>query len=308
MLYHNTFRAAAVLLCLAAPLHAEPLEVITDIAPVHSLAAQVMGQTGAPTLLVEPGASPHDTALRPSRAAALERADIVFWIGPELTPWLERPLSALAPEARRIALMPLAPVHHANRETAIFDDDGHDHDHDHGHDHGDDDPHAWLDPVNAMAWLDIMADAFAAADPGQADTYRANATDAQAALAQLQLDLAATLTIARPHAYMTDHDALQYFEHRFGLTPLGALAASDDARPGPRRIQDIRAHAAAHDLRCIFVSPNAPTGLVDTAFAGMDTTRVVLDITGQGLTPGADLYAAMLRDMADAMAGCLTLQ
>ena len=47
----------ALLLTTTAAL-AEVPRVATDIAPVHSLVAQVMGELGEPALLVRPGASP----------------------------------------------------------------------------------------------------------------------------------------------------------------------------------------------------------------------------------------------------------
>ena len=79
----------------AAPAEAEPrgpVRAAADIAPVHSLVAMVMRDAGSPALIVPPGASPHGYALRPSQARALQEAEIVFRIGPGLTPWLEEAL------------------------------------------------------------------------------------------------------------------------------------------------------------------------------------------------------------------------
>ncbi|PIP97144.1 MAG: zinc transporter, partial [Rhodobacterales bacterium CG18_big_fil_WC_8_21_14_2_50_71_9] len=90
--------AAAMMLALSGTAMAAP-QVATDIAPVHALAARVMAGVGAPSLIVPPGASPHGYALRPSEAAALERADVVFWVGAALTPWLEGAIDALAGDA-----------------------------------------------------------------------------------------------------------------------------------------------------------------------------------------------------------------
>jgi zinc transport system substrate-binding protein len=84
---------------LAAP------RVAADIAPIHSIVASVMAGVGAPTLIVPSGVSEHGHALRPSEAAALEDAEVVIWVGPSLTPWLEGPLDALAPGARRLTLV-----------------------------------------------------------------------------------------------------------------------------------------------------------------------------------------------------------
>ena len=98
-------RIAFAILLLTLPLRAaaEPT-VVASIAPVHSLVARVMQGAGDPYLLLPPGASPHDHALRPSDAAALDRAALVFWVGPGLETWLERPLSTLAAGARVIRL------------------------------------------------------------------------------------------------------------------------------------------------------------------------------------------------------------
>jgi zinc transport system substrate-binding protein len=126
---------------------AEVPQVATDIAPVHSLVAQVMGDLGEPALIVRPGASPHGYSMRPSEAAALESADLVVWIGEGLTPWLEGPVETLGEGAMVLELMSVeGTILHDYREGATFgahdhgDHEGHDHEgHDHeeakGHDH-----------------------------------------------------------------------------------------------------------------------------------------------------------------------------
>ncbi|MEZ5912967.1 MAG: zinc ABC transporter substrate-binding protein [Paracoccaceae bacterium] len=170
----------ALALCPAVTRAGVP-EVQADIAPVHSLVARVMAGVGEPGLIVDAGASPHSFALRPSQARALQDADLVFWVGPELEPWLSDAMITLTEDAVAIALFDAPETRRlAAREAALFDGD-HDHDHDHdqgddhaeaqdddhaeGHDHGADDPHAWLDPENAIAWLGVIAEALAGADP-----------------------------------------------------------------------------------------------------------------------------------------------
>ena len=84
------FKPVLFAAALLSPLPAAALNVVTDIPPVQSLAAEVMGATGTPARLLRPGTSPHDLALRPSDAEALQSAEAVFWIGPELSPMLEK--------------------------------------------------------------------------------------------------------------------------------------------------------------------------------------------------------------------------
>ena len=65
-----------ILTLTASTALAEVPQVVTDIAPIHGLAAKVMDGLGAPDLLVPPASSPHDFALRPSQARALQSADL----------------------------------------------------------------------------------------------------------------------------------------------------------------------------------------------------------------------------------------
>src|SRR6056297_3016814 len=131
---------AASLLASGAALADVP-RISTDILPVHGLVSRVMEGVGSPDLLVDPGASPHGYALRPSQAAALQDADAVIWVSDDLAPWLEGPLDTLAADAVRLELMEVTgTTTYAFRENAVFDDHDHDAHDDHGHDdHGHDD-------------------------------------------------------------------------------------------------------------------------------------------------------------------------
>lgn len=120
---------------------AEVPQVVTDVPPVHSLVAQVMGDLGAPSVLLDQGADPHSFQLRPSQAAALSEADILFWVGAELTPWLDRAISGVGLSGEAIALLHATGTHTQDYGDHGDHDHGHGHDHDHGHSHGHDHDH-----------------------------------------------------------------------------------------------------------------------------------------------------------------------
>ncbi|TNF65103.1 MAG: zinc transporter [Rhodobacteraceae bacterium] len=134
---------------MAGAAQADAPRVAVDIAPVHSLVARVMDGVGTPDLIVPAGASPHEYSLRPSDAAALEGADLVFWVGEDLTPWLADALSTLSADALVTGLLEAEGATRLEmREDALFEAhdhghghdkaDDHDHDHKHDHDHGHD--------------------------------------------------------------------------------------------------------------------------------------------------------------------------
>ncbi len=126
---------ASAILSIAVPLnsHAAP-SVAVDIAPLHSLVSQVMAGVNEPSLLIPAEASPHHYSLRPSEAQALADAQIVFWMGEELSPWLEKAMANVAGSAQKIEMLELdSTVRHEFREGATFEE--------HAHHEGEDDHH-----------------------------------------------------------------------------------------------------------------------------------------------------------------------
>ncbi len=108
--------------------------VVTDIPPVHSLVAMVMGDLGEPGLVMDRGGNAHDLQLRPSQAAMLAESDLAVWTGAAMAPWMDRALSGLGPDVPRLTLLEA-------EGTRLRDfDEAHDHDHDHDHDHGSEGP------------------------------------------------------------------------------------------------------------------------------------------------------------------------
>ena len=312
---------------LAGMAVADTPDVAVDIAPVHSLVTRVMGDLGEPSLIVAPGASPHEYSLRPSEAAALQNADLVFWVGHDLTPWLEDAVDTLASDATVVELIEAdgtteLPV----REGALFDAHehgdaehdgeshaGHDEDHDSaheedehaGHDHGGHDPHAWLSVENGAAWLNAIAAALSAADPDNAGAYYANAAAGREELTALRAEINGILDPVRGRKFVVFHDAYQYFELDFDFPASGAISVSDATDPSPARIAEIQHRIADQGVTCIMSEPQFNPGIVAAVMDGSDARTGVMDPLGSDLEPGADLYPQLLRNLATSLADCL---
>ncbi|EDM70151.1 malonyl-CoA synthase [Roseobacter sp. AzwK-3b] len=194
-----------------------------------------------------------------------------------------------------------------DHDKAKHDDHaGHSHD-THDHAHAGPDPHAWLDPVNAVAWLGLIARDLSAIDPDNADLYAANAKAAQAELTALSDQIAVDLAPLADRPFLVFHDAYQYFEARFGVTAAGAVSISDASEPGPARLADLRALVSEQDVACIFAEPQFNTAILASVFG--DALRIgQLDPIGVDHVAGPGSYPAMLRGMADAMTECLSPQ
>ena len=313
----GTLFSAIFGLLLSGTASANVPKVVTDIPITHSLVTRVMAGIGMPDLIVDRGASPHEYSLRPSNAASLEVADLVFWISNGLTPWLDDALNTLARNAKVIELMDAKGATVLSfREGATFethshqhkqDEDGHDeHKHDEDeHATGNVDPHGWLDPYNGRIWLDVIATALSKIDPTNSDIYFANATQAKADIDTVISELEATLAEFRGTNFIVYHDAYQYFEKRFDVLAAGSISLGDVSDPSPARIAEVRKKVEELGIICVFSEPQFNSELVRTVTDRVSVKTRVIDSLGTQFTLGPDFYLNVLRGIAQSMASCL---
>lgn len=318
----NLFPLSLIATLLAGTTMAEVPKVVADIEPVHSLVARVMEGVGTPALIVQPGASPHEYSLRPSEASALQEADLVFWVGEDLEPWMKGAIETLAGDAKVTELLdvpgtillgfregPLFEKHvHGAGEHHDDDDDEHageeDHDEVEHHHHGEHNPHAWLSPANAATWVNVIAAELSAADPDHAGTYSANAAAAQVELDTVSAEVNAILDPVRGGRFIVFHDAYPYFENAFDFPASGSISLSDASDPSPARIAEVQARVRDEGIECVLSEPEFNPGLVATVMEGTKAKTAVLDPLGSDLVPGPNLYPQLLHNLATSLAGC----
>ncbi|OVE92264.1 zinc ABC transporter substrate-binding protein [Agrobacterium tumefaciens] len=316
--------AAAASGATAAP------DVVVSIKPVHSLVAAIMRGVGEPQLIVDGAASPHTYNLRPSNARKLEKADVVFWVGPGLEAFLEKPLEALASKATVVELEdakgleklpfreggPFEAHDHGDEGHDAHDDDAeeegaHDHGHDHAeghgdHDHGAYDTHLWLDPANAKAMAQTIETALIAADAGNAATYQANTKKLIDDLDALDAELKETVKPVKDKPFIVFHDAYQYFEHRYGVKTAGSITVSPETLPGADRVKQMQEKVRQLGATCVFAEPQFEPKLISVITEGTAAKSATLDPEAATLEPGPDLYFKLMRGIAGSLKDCLS--
>ena len=320
----------ALTLISAAPTAASGPRVVVSIAPLHSLVAAVAGERTEPHLIVPAGQSPHTFSLAPSDARALARADIVFSAGGATARFLERPLDSLAGDAVKVRLLDMDGVRtlearsggvwrhprgeeDGGEQGAAHTGDG---DEGHGHGHGDDpthgessaatvDPHAWLDPRNAIAFVRAAAQRLGHIDPGHAGVYQANADATIERIKAVDTAMQERLEPVAERPYLVFHDAYQYFESRYGLTPAGSIVVDPGRPPGARRLSELRERIGTLGATCLFVEPQFEPQIARTIAEGTGARIAELDPLGAGLTPGPELYPDLLRNLGESLRACL---
>ncbi|EJC67162.1 ABC-type Zn2+ transport system, periplasmic component/surface adhesin [Rhizobium leguminosarum bv. viciae WSM1455] len=309
LLFSGTMRAAD------APV------VVTSIKPIHSLVSAIMQGVGEPELIVDGAASPHTYNLKPSNARALQDAKVIFWVGPGLEAFLEKPLQALGRDAS-IAALDDAPglVKLPFREGGAFEphDDGDEHDsasaapeheHDHAeadHDHGAFDTHLWLDPMNAKAMAAMITTTLVAADPANALTYQGNAKALDDKLDALDTEIKGMVAPVKDKPFIVFHDAYQYFEHRYGIRVAGSITVSPETIPGAERVSEIHRKVGELGATCVFAEPQFEPRLVNVVIEGTRAKSGVLDPEAATLKAGPDLYFNLMRGIANSMKDCLS--
>ncbi len=322
--------ASACLAALAGSASAaERNGVVVSIKPLHSLVAAVMQGAGAPKLIVQGAGSEHSYSLKPSDAEAIQQAKVIFWAGPSMETFLDKPIDTLGEGAKVVALSeadgltrlkfreggPFEAHDHGHHDEDEAGHDHHDHGHDHAHEHSHDDHdhdhgaydlHFWLDPKNGEALVADIAKTLSESDPAHAALYKKNADDYAARLETLTQDVAQKLQPVKDKPFIVFHDAYQYFENRFGVRAAGSITVSPEKAPGAARIEAIHAKIKSLGATCVFSEPQFEPKLVKTVIDGTDARTGVLDPLGAELKDGPDLYPQLIRNLADSLKTCLS--
>ena len=300
------------------------LRVVTDIAPVHGLVERVLEGVSTPSVIIRPGSDPHHYNLRPSEAANIEKADIIFWIGPELTPWLETALDNLAGHAEHISLLDVKGVHlltsghhhgHDDRDEHKDHDDHKEHaGHKDNDDHKDDDdqalkgapvdPHAWLDPENAIAWLMVIADEAAHHDPANEALYRKNADSAAKAISEQQARIATILAAKQMPAIFAQHDAYRYFEARFDFAFTGALYDKENQAPSPAHIAELHALTQNMAKACLLAETDIENNVVQSVFKDTELYTINANPSGALQSSHDNGFFGLFDVLEEGLKGC----
>ncbi|MCC4265436.1 zinc ABC transporter substrate-binding protein ZnuA [Oceanimonas baumannii] len=289
---------------------ASAVEVLATVKPLQ-LIANAITQGGKPAgLLLPPGTSPHDYALKPSDLRRIKNADLVVWTGPELERFLE-PL--LAQRSSSLALMASLPHeheheehhahgHHDNDKIVITQQEDDDH---HGHDHGSRDPHIWLDPHNALQIARLITARLSELDPANLDRYQQNLTQFESKLSEADHRVEARLAPARNKGYFVFHDAYGYWEEHYNIPSLGHFTISPERAPGAQTVAGIHQALQQSSAECVFAEPQFRPAVVNAVVRGTQARVAELDPLAGDIGEGPEGYFHFMLKMADDMAACL---
>ena len=249
------------------------LRVVATTTLLASLAASVGAGRADVTSLLPVGASPETYQPQPADIVRLHEAQVVIENGAGLEAWLDPTLRSVNGAGRRLVTCAAGlPVIDGN-------------------------PHLWLDPTYARTYVQRMRDAFVAADPAGAETYRAGAARLDARLAALDAHIARA-TRALPddrRGMIVFHNAWLYYNRRYGLRTLGVIEAYPGTEPSAAHLARLVDVARAARLRTLFAEPEYNPKLMEAVARSAGITKIaVLYDDSVGTSPANRDYVAML--------------
>ena len=227
---------------------ASDLKVVVSIKPFHSLVSTVMQGVSEPALLLNGNNSPHSYSLRPSAAIKLQNADLVFWGGENLEGFLAKAIHSLAAGARVVSFedtpgLILRPFRSGKEWQKLDPESKNDQDHLKKqviHRLPGNDPHIWLDPLNAQKITQNLVQILSEFDPENAQTYHSNGKKTILRLSDLNLQLETKMSSVSSKPYIVFHDAYQYFERRYQLNIIGSVMVHIGYGTSVRRMMEVR--------------------------------------------------------------------
>ncbi len=241
----------------AAPLNARVLVVHP---PIYPLVVEIMRGSGTPELLLGRGQDNHHFQLSPSQAEKLSKASMIILADRGLSPALNKKLQEAADKGAKIIALTEFPSAHPlpyrtkNRFTK----------HEESH-QGLVDPHLWLDPIRMAGIVGELAASMGASNPASDATYQHNASTLSYHLSEeVDVGIRNLLAAAKPAdtkdvlAYITYHDAYQYFEKRYGLSPTGYITQRPEEYIGAQAMKQLMESAREQKVRCIIAESHSP--------------------------------------------------
>ena len=274
----------------SAPTSQDGISVLAIEPFLADLTQNVAGDRIQVSALIPAGLDPHSFEPTPQDLARLNSANVVIQNGAGLEEWLQDLLEN-NPATQKIIIasaeltprtpQPGEPSHDGEEDAHLVD------------------PHFWLNPLNAVRYIENIRDGLIAADPAGADLYTANAKAYIEELNQLDADIQAEISTipVKRRLLVTNHESFGYFADHYGLTIIGAIipSVSTGATPSARELADLVQAIQASGAPAIFLETGANPQLADQLSAETGI-RVVSDLYTHSLS-GSDGPAASYLDM-----------
>ena len=221
--------ALLVVACLASAALAEgapkkPFRAVTTFTVIQDMAQNVAGDRAIVDSITRPGAEIHDYQPTPLDIVKAQAGDLVLWNGFNLERWFERFFE-------NIKNVPSVVLTDGIEPMGISE----------GPYTGKPNPHAWMSPTNALAYVENIRKAFAKHDPANAETYAKNAAAYSAQIKALDEPLRKRFSaIPKNQRWLvTSEGAFSYLARDYDLREAYLWPINADEQGTPQQVRRV---------------------------------------------------------------------
>ena len=250
---------------------------IVSILPQQTFVSEIAGDRFTVEALVQAGRSPETYAPTLRQMNSIGAAAVFFHIG---MPFEHTMLPRLA---ERFPDLSIVDCRQGIEMRRLSESAGH------GHDYGGDDPHVWLDPMNAKRISAGIRDELIRLDPDGATVYNANFDRFAERLDELHERLKTLLEPVRDRNIYVFHPAYGYFADAYGLRQVAVEYGGN--QPSARHLTKLIEQARRERVRAVFVQPQFSQQAAATIAKEIEGVVVPLDPLGADYIADLDAVA-----------------
>lgn len=244
------------------------LHVVATTSILADIVGQVAGEYADISVLVPVGSNVHEYQPAPRDIAAVSDADLVFEVGLGLEEFMSDIIENASDGTKIITVSEGITTRefHSVSEVPHADEDA------------SGDPHVWLDPANAIVWVQNIQTGLSQADPTHAAQYQANGQAYIDSLNQLDIWIEEQVSTVptSERKIVTDHMLFGYFAEKYGFELVGAVipSYSSSAQPSAQEMATLEDAIRSYGVKVILIGNNVNPALASRIAQDTGTTLV----------------------------------
>lgn len=217
--------------------NAKTFKVVTTFTIIADMARNVAGDAAIVESVTKAGAEIHNYQPTPRDIIKAHDADLVLWNGFGLELWFERFFQNLSDVPSAVVSEGIEPI---GIGTGPYQ--------------GRPNPHAWMSPISAQAYIENIRKALVKYDPDNAETYNANAAAYSDKLRETLEPLKEQLSSipADQRWLVTSEGAFSYLARDLGFKELFLWPINADAQGSPQQVKAVIDKVRSENIPVLF--------------------------------------------------------
>ena len=268
----------------------KPPKIISSINPIYQIVNFISNDKKNSSLLIEPKSSSHSYYFIPSKIKALEKSDVIFYIGNDLENNLSKILTNLKTKPKIIQLTKSQNIKLLQFQSRFTTENN--------------DPHIWLDPQNAIIIAQKITKTLSDLYPPNTKIYQNNFKKFQEDIIKMDKENKSQLASLTSKKFLVEHNGTAYFKNYYNIKIIGAIRYYHNQTFTIEEIQKLNDLIKKENISCILVSLQEGNGLAIQIANNNRIKFTTIDIIGQKSNNTKNGYTKIITDLVTQITKC----